>query len=75
MFFSITFTSCQRFFLLIGLQMTHVVVDAPFNPDHWLLLFFVNATIAISALDLWLRGQEVTGAQLYRRFAPAARIG
>lgn len=66
--------SLQRFFLLIGLQMTHTIVDAPFNPDHWLLLFFVNSTISIAAIDMWLRGQSVTEHQLYSRFAPAGRL-
>ncbi len=66
--------SLQKFFLLIGLQMAHVMVDAPFNPDHWLLVFLVNVIITVSAADLWLRGQTISEQTLYERFAPAARL-
>ena len=64
----------RRFFVLLSLQAAHVLIDAPFNPDHWLLLFFVNITIGMSALHLRLRGEQVTPSGLYASFAPAARL-
>lgn len=64
----------NRFFLLIGLQTTHALFDAPFNPDHWLLMFFVNAITWLAALSLCLRSRKFTANELFEYFAPAARI-
>ena len=48
--------SMPRFLTLCGLQVGHTLVDAPFNPDHWLLLFFVNLLTLGSAA--WLGWRE-----------------
>ena len=66
--------SLARFLVLAGLQVLHIIADAPFNPDHWLLLFFVNVVVLCSAFDLWLRQGSVDPGQLYEQFAPAARV-
>ena len=66
--------SIGRFAVLLALQAIHVLIDAPFNPDHWLLLFFVNLTMGMSAIRLWLRGEAIEANRLYRSFAPAARV-
>ncbi|MGI9454947.1 MAG: hypothetical protein ACR2NU_00200 [Aeoliella sp.] len=62
----------NRFLLLLGLQVTHALSDAPFNPDHWLLSFFVNSAVLFSAASLRWRNQ-LDETRLYDHFAPAAR--
>ena len=59
---------------LAFLQVGHVVVDAPYNPDHWLLLFFVNLVTLGAALRLWLRGQKITPEILMETLLPGARL-
>jgi hypothetical protein len=56
------------------LQIASVVVDAPYNPDHWLLIFFVNV-LALGAM-LRIRRQEgtLTPQRLMEVLTPPARL-
>jgi len=63
--------------VLLGLallQTLHVVIDAPYNPDHWLLVFFVNLAVLGAAGSLWVKGQECTPERLMEAFVPVARL-
>ena len=69
-----------RFFALLGVQITHVLVDSPFNPDHWLLIFFVNLATLFAAGSIMIRvkrqnvGRTITESELYELLAPAGRV-
>jgi len=60
--------------VLAALQCVSVVLVAPYNPDHWLLLFFINLIILVSALRLWLREGEILPQRLMQQIVPSARV-
>ncbi len=66
--------SVRVFLGLAALQVAHVVVDAPYNPDHWLLLFFVNLVILTSAIKVWRKDHAVTPERLMETLAPGTRL-
>ena len=59
---------------LAALQCAAVVLVAPYNPDHWLLLFFINLIILVSALRLRLLEGEILPQRLMQQIAPSARL-
>lgn len=62
------------FMSLVVLQVLHTIADAPFNPDHWLLIFFVNVSILFSVFTSWLRFGRIDETFLYRQLASAGRL-
>jgi len=56
------------------LQSLHVAVDAPYNPDHWLLVFFVNLAVLGVAARAWLKGQGGSPEKLMEALVPVARL-
>ena len=59
--------------VLATVQVLHTLADAPFNPDHWLLLAFVHLSMLLAATHLWIRHGRVDEQQLYDFTAAAAR--
>lgn len=59
---------------LAALQCVSVVLVAPYNPDHWLLLFFINLIILVSALRLRLSEGEILPQRLMQQITPSARL-
>jgi|GEM_PF-6228131 len=70
----------SRFFALLCVQITHVLVDSPFNPDHWLLIFFVNIATLFAAGSIMVFAKREAGrrticeSELYELLAPAGRV-
>jgi hypothetical protein len=64
----------SAFACLALLQIASVIVDAPYNPDHWLLIFFVNV-LALGAMAR-IRHQEgaVSPQRLMEVLEPGARL-
>lgn len=56
------------------LQIAGVVVDAPFNPDHWLLIFFVNLLALGAMLRIRYQDGAVTPERLMEVIEPGARL-
>lgn len=56
------------------LQIVSVFVDAPYNPDHWLLIFFVNILALGAMLRLYLQDGAVSPQRLMERIEPGARL-
>ena len=56
------------------MQMTGSVLNAPYNADHWLMIFFVNLVIVGSAIKCRLRYGKVTREQMMETLAPGARL-
>lgn len=66
--------SVKILLVLALLQSLHVAVDAPYNPDHWLLVFFVNLAVLGAASSVWLKGQHCTPERLMEALVPVARL-
>lgn len=64
----------QRILLLAGIQIAHFLADAPFNPDHWVLLCLVHAVLLCAALRQWLRHRQIDPQQLMAQFSPGAKL-
>ena len=60
--------------VLAMIQCVNVILLAPFNPDHWLLVFFINLVLIVSAFCVWVREGTVSPQKLMQRTAPAARL-
>lgn len=67
-------TSVRAFLVLSILQIMHVIVDAPYNPDHWLLVFFVNLAALWAASKVWRADGTVTPERFMEVLTPAARL-
>ena len=59
---------------LAVLQSANVVADAPYNPDHWLLVFFVNLVILGAAARVWRQDGSITPQRLMETAFPGARF-
>ncbi len=64
----------KAFLVLALLQSAHVVVDAPYNPDHWLLIFFVNLAALGTAAKIRLKGQNCSPERLMQALVPVSRL-
>lgn len=64
----------QSLLILALLQISSVAVDAPYNPDHWLLVLFVNLLLLGTALRIRWHGRKLTPSLLMENFAPGARL-
>jgi hypothetical protein len=62
------------FLALAVLQLALVVVDAPYNADHWLLIAFVNFVAIGTALRLWRSFGEVSPTRLMASLVPSAKL-
>ena len=56
------------------IQISGFVLNAPYNADHWLMIFLVNLVIVGSAVRCRLRYGKVTRGQMMEAVAPAARV-
>jgi len=63
----------KSFLTLAALQCVSVVLVAPYNPDHWLMLFFINLIILAAALRLRLREGKVLPQRLMQQIVPSCR--
>ena len=66
--------TCRGLLALGACQVAHSVADAPFNPDHWLLLLFINVAMLGYAGWRRLQRQTIDLPVLMAWLAPAARI-
>ena len=62
-----------RFLAVVVLQILQTLVYAPFNPDHMVLVFFLNVAIVASAIQLWRSTGRVDPAELMQRIVPVGR--
>jgi hypothetical protein len=66
-------SSVRGVLLLAGLQLIELFVRAPYFSNHWLLTGFVNLTVLVAGLTLWVRHRRIGGGELFGILAPAGR--
>ena len=67
--------SVDPIFLTLAIaQLGLVVIDAPYNADHWLLIAFVNMVAIGAAFRLWRNDGHVSQERLMEHLVPPAKL-